>query len=37
MPWVDYRHIKASVTIGQVLALYGIELRPSGGHHLAGP
>jgi len=37
MPWVDYRHIKAAVTMQQVLGRYGIELRPAGPHHLAGP
>lgn len=37
MPWVDYRHIKASVGIEQVLGHYGVELRPLGTHKLAGP
>jgi DNA primase len=37
MPWVDYRHIKASVTIEQVLGHYGVELRVVGSQKLAGP
>ena len=37
MPWIDYRHIKASVNIRQVLGHYGIELRRVGDRHLAGP
>lgn len=36
MPWVDYRHIKATVTMSQLLAHYGIQLRPTAEHHLAG-
>jgi DNA primase len=37
MPWVDYRHIKASVSIEKVLARYNIQLKPTSDHHLAGP
>jgi hypothetical protein len=37
MPWVDYRHIKASVPIEKVLAHYNIKLKPTSDHHLAGP
>lgn len=37
MPWVDYRHIKASVGIEQALGHYGVELRQIGTNKLAGP
>jgi len=36
MTWIDYQHIKASVNISQVLAYYGIELKLTGNHQLAG-
>ena len=36
MTWLDYKHIKASVSFLDVLAYYGIELRQTGKHHLAG-
>jgi len=36
MPWVDYRHIKASVPIAKVLAHYNIQLKQTAEHHLAG-
>jgi len=37
MPWIDYRHIKASVNIAEVLAHYNIVLKPQGQNHLSGP
>jgi len=37
MPWIDYRHIKKSVSITQVLAHYNIALKPQGEHHFSGP
>lgn len=36
MPWIDYRYIKASVPIAQVLAYYNIPLKKTAEHHLAG-
>ncbi|MBU0517501.1 hypothetical protein KKA00_11635 [bacterium] len=36
MTWIDYKHIKASVNILQVLGYYGIELQRVGGRHLKG-
>lgn len=34
--WVDFRHIKQSVTFEQVLAHYGISLKPAKGDELLG-
>jgi len=36
MLWIDYRHVKASVSIAQVLGYYGIELQRVGESHLKG-
>jgi DNA primase len=34
--WVDFKHIKASVSFEQLLAHYGLELRPTKGFELLG-
>jgi DNA primase len=34
--WVDFKHVKASVTFEQLLAHYGLEFRPAKGSELLG-
>src|SRR5437879_13493212 len=34
--WVDFRYVKASVTFEQLLAHYGLELKPAKGSELLG-
>lgn len=34
--WVDFKHIKQSVTFEQVIAHYGLELKPAKGDELLG-
>jgi DNA primase len=34
--WVDFKHIKASVTFQEVLAHYGVQLKPAKGGELLG-
>ena len=36
MSWVDYKHIKATVSFNQVLSRYGIELKKTGESHYSG-
>lgn len=36
MTWIDFRDIKARVSIEKVLAHYNIQLKSSGPHHLSG-
>lgn len=36
MTWIDYKHIKSTVSFLDVLSYYAIELRQTGKDHLAG-
>ncbi len=36
MSWVDYKHIKATVSFNQILSRYGAELKKTGESHYSG-